>query len=219
MPDCFLGIDLGAETLKIAELTQAGNDLQWTRRALVEHHKEPGPQLLALLEGFGWESVHGAAASGRFGRLVRLPRIPVKQAQAAGCRFLHGDEPATVVSIGSHGFSVLELRASGAEVFRENSRCSQGTGNFLRQLVERFGLTVEEASEICADASEAGSPAGSVRARTGGPAKTRSTARARPGSRGASSGSVRRCTDRYRGPRAAHRNETGPRAGWRSSCT
>ncbi|HSD29875.1 MAG TPA: BadF/BadG/BcrA/BcrD ATPase family protein, partial [Vicinamibacteria bacterium] len=154
MPDRFLGLDLGAETLKIAELTRAGDGLRWTRRALVEHGKEPGPRLRTLLEGFGWESVRGAAVSGRFGRLVRLPRIPVKQAQAGGYRFLHGSGPATLVSIGSHGFSVLELRASGAEVFRESSRCSQGTGNFLRQLVERFGLGIEEASELCADVSD-----------------------------------------------------------------
>ncbi|MFH1573396.1 MAG: BadF/BadG/BcrA/BcrD ATPase family protein, partial [Acidobacteriota bacterium] len=38
----------------------------------------------------------------------------------------------------------------GLDVFRENSRCSQGTGNFLRQLVGRFSLTVEEAGELCA---------------------------------------------------------------------
>jgi predicted CoA-substrate-specific enzyme activase len=150
MPDRCLGIDLGAEALRVVELTRAGAELRWTRRALVEHHKEPGLRLLPLLAEFDWNSVRGAAVSGRFARLLRLPKVPVKQAQAAGYRFLHGDEPATVVSIGSHGFSVLELRASGAEVFRENSRCSQGTGNFLRQLVQRFGLTVEQASQICA---------------------------------------------------------------------
>jgi activator of 2-hydroxyglutaryl-CoA dehydratase/predicted nucleotide-binding protein (sugar kinase/HSP70/actin superfamily) len=147
----FLGLDLGAETLKIAELTRAGGKLCWTRRLLVEHEKEPGPRLQGLLSGLEWEGARGAAATGRFGRLVRLPLVPVKEAQAVGHRFLHGDGPATVVSIGSHGFSVLELRDSGVEVFRENSRCSQGTGNFLRQLVGRFGLTVEEASELCAD--------------------------------------------------------------------
>ena len=64
---------------------------------------------------------------------------------------MFGDEPATVVNIGSHGFTVLEVRGSGLTVFRENSRCSQGKGNFLRQLVERFSLTVEEASALCAD--------------------------------------------------------------------
>jgi activator of 2-hydroxyglutaryl-CoA dehydratase/predicted nucleotide-binding protein (sugar kinase/HSP70/actin superfamily) len=146
----FLGIDLGAETLKIAELTRSGGVLRWTRRAVAEHGKEPGPLLRSLLSGFAAESARGAAVTGRFGRLARLPLVPVKEAQAVGHRFLHGNGPATVASIGSHGFSVLELRESGVEVFRENSRCSQGTGNFLRQLVGRFGLTVEEASELCA---------------------------------------------------------------------
>jgi activator of 2-hydroxyglutaryl-CoA dehydratase/predicted nucleotide-binding protein (sugar kinase/HSP70/actin superfamily) len=76
--------------------------------------------------------------------------VPAPQAQARACRHFAGDQPATVVSIGSHGFSVLELRAGNVEVFRENSRCSQGTGNFLRQLVERFSLTIEEASSLAA---------------------------------------------------------------------
>ncbi|MGH7057677.1 MAG: BadF/BadG/BcrA/BcrD ATPase family protein, partial [Acetobacteraceae bacterium] len=66
-----------------------------------------------------------------------------------GARFLLGAEPATIVSIGSHGFSILALRENGTEIFRENSRCSQGTGNFLRQLVGRFSVTIEEASELC----------------------------------------------------------------------
>jgi hypothetical protein len=134
----FLGIDLGAETLKIAELTRSGEQLRWTRRLLVEHHKAPGPRLTALLRGLDWASVRGAAATGRLARLVRLTSVPTKQAQAAGYRFLRGKGPATLVSIGTRGFSVLELRESGVEVFRENSRCSQGS-NFLRQLVERFG--------------------------------------------------------------------------------
>ena len=154
MLERFLGIDLGAETLKIAELTRVGGELRFARRLLAEHHAQPGPRLQAVLCGLDWESVRGAEATGRFARLVRLPSVPVKQAQAAGYRFLHGDGPATLVSIGSHGFSVLELRESGVEVFRENSRCSQGTGNFLRQLVGRFGLTVEEASELCAGVSD-----------------------------------------------------------------
>ena len=63
--------------------------------------------------------------------------------------------PATLVSIGSHGFSVLELRGEGQEVFRENSRCAQGTGNFLRQLVERFDLDVEQAARLAAPVEQA----------------------------------------------------------------
>jgi len=146
-----LGIDLGAETIKVVELTRGDGAWHWTGRWLVEHAKQPGPRLLEILETSAWPGIAGAAVSGRLGRLVRLPRVPTKQAQARAYRFLFGEGPATLISIGSHGFSVLELREPGIEVFRENSRCSQGTGNFLRQLTERFGLDVAAASDLCAD--------------------------------------------------------------------
>jgi predicted CoA-substrate-specific enzyme activase len=145
-----LGIDIGAETVKVVEVTRGGDGRPVIgRRAVREHHKDPHGALLELLAGFDWTEVDAAAVTGRMSRQVRLPRIPVKQAQAAAHGHLSGDAPATVVSIGSHGFSVLELRSSNLEMFRENSRCSQGTGNFLRQLVERFGLTIDEASALC----------------------------------------------------------------------
>ena len=150
----FLGIDVGAETIKVLELTREDGALRVGRRALVEHGKRPGPVLLELLRDWDWDTVDGAAACGRLSRLVNLPRVPLKQAQAAGYRFRFDSQPATLISIGSHGFSVLELRPGGPEVFRENSRCSQGTGNFLRQLVERFSLAIGEASELCADVAE-----------------------------------------------------------------
>jgi activator of 2-hydroxyglutaryl-CoA dehydratase len=151
----FIGIDVGAESIKVVELERQEAGLRWTRRAAVEHHKEPGKVLTNLLTGWGWDAVDGAAVTGRLGRQVALMRVPAKQAQAAGYRFLLGAAPATIVSIGSHGFSVLELRDGAIEVFRENSRCAQGTGNFLRQLVERFDLTVEQAAELAAPVAEA----------------------------------------------------------------
>jgi len=149
-----LGIDLGAETIKVVELTLGTQGWQTGRRRCVDHDKDPGPRLLAVLEELDWPRVRAAVVTGRLSRLVRLPRVPAKQAQARAYRFLCDAAPATVVSVGSHGFSVLELRSSGAAVYRENSRCSQGTGNFLRQLTERFGLTVAEASTLCASVSD-----------------------------------------------------------------
>ncbi len=151
MDERFIGIDAGAETLKVAELVLRGGALLRSRTRLVEHGKEPAPRLLEVLAGWDWDGVAGAAVCGRLGRAFALPRVPEKQARAAGWRLLHPDAgPVTLVSIGSHGFSVLELRGRGVDVFRSNSRCSQGTGNFLRQLVERFGLTVGQASELTA---------------------------------------------------------------------
>lgn len=146
-----IGIDVGAETIKAVELVEENGVREWRKRVIVEHNKEPMEALRKLLLGMEFESADSAAVTGRMGRPVKLPKIPLKQAQATGFRFLFPDvSPATVVSIGSHGFSVLELRESQMEIYRENSRCSQGTGNFLRQLVERFNLSIEEASEICA---------------------------------------------------------------------
>jgi len=149
----FLGLDIGAETIKLVEVIRHGPDVHVGGREILEHGKKPGPALLEALRHWGWETVAGAAVSGRFAPQVRLPRIPAKQAQLRAYRHRFGQEPATIVNIGSHGFSVFEWRGNGLSFFRENSRCSQGTGNFLRQLVERFSLTVEEASLLCADVS------------------------------------------------------------------
>jgi len=150
----FIGIDIGAETLKAVELVRRDGSLFLTKRRLVEHNKRPGPALLAILSDWEWPSVQGAAVSGRLSRHVNLPHVPVKQAMTHGYRFFVPNQPGTVVALGSHGFSVLELRGSGLELLRENSRCAQGTGNFLRQLVERFSITMEEASEMCADVDD-----------------------------------------------------------------
>ncbi len=152
----FAGIDLGAETIKVAELWRARDGRAFVGRKLIaEHGKNPAAVLRDLLEQIGWATVEAAAVTGRLSVRSSLPRIPIKQAQRLAYRFLLGEQPGTVVSIGSRGFSVLELRGGGPEIFRENGRCSQGTGNFLRQLVERFSLTVEEASRLCASVDQA----------------------------------------------------------------
>jgi predicted CoA-substrate-specific enzyme activase len=151
VPQRFVGIDAGAETVKLVELRRDADGLRIERTEILEHAKNPGAVLQTALQDWDWPDAAGAAVSGRFSSQINLRRIPAKQAQLRGYRFLFGDEPATIVNIGSHGFTVLEVRGNGLTVFRENSRCSQGTGNFLRQLVERFSLTVEEASALCAD--------------------------------------------------------------------
>jgi predicted CoA-substrate-specific enzyme activase len=151
----FVGIDVGAEAIKLAEVAREGEGLRLIRHALVPHGKEPGPRLLDLLRVWDWDSVSGAVATGRLGRQLAVERIPTKQALLYGFRFLYGEEPATVVNIGSRGFSVLEIRAAGDPAYRESSRCAQGTGNFLRQLVERFGLGVEEAAALTEGVAEA----------------------------------------------------------------
>jgi predicted CoA-substrate-specific enzyme activase len=150
----YIGIDLGAETLKVAELIGTRGDWTLGRRQCLEHHKNPGGCLRAALEGMEWDGVHGAAVTGRLSRQIGLLRVPLQQALATGTRIRHGTEPITVISIGSRGFSALELRAPGREIFRENGRCAQGTGNFLQQLVGRFGLDVAQAASLAAEVAD-----------------------------------------------------------------
>ncbi len=156
----YLGVDVGAETLKLVELGRADGQWRVLRRCRMEHGKEPQALLLNLYKEWDGDALAGAALTGRLGRQFSLMRVPLQQAQSRAFRFLYPGTAGTVVSVGSHGFSVLEVRANGREVFRENSRCSQGTGNFLRQLTERFQLTVEEASVLCADVEHAAALSG-----------------------------------------------------------
>ncbi len=109
----FVGIDVGAETIKVAEVAREGDALRVVRRQVAAHGKDPGAKLVELLGAWEWDRVESAAVTGRLGRQVALERIPTKEAMLAGVRFVHGAEPVTVVSIGSRGFSVLEVRAGG----------------------------------------------------------------------------------------------------------
>ncbi len=156
----FLGVDVGAETLKLVELARVNGQWQIQRRCRLEHGKEPQPLLERLYREWGADALAGAALTGRLGRQFSLAHVPLQQAQSRAFRFQYPDTAGTLVSIGSHGFSVLEVRPNGREVFRENSRCSQGTGNFLRQLTGRFSLTVEGASTLCTDVEHAAALSG-----------------------------------------------------------
>jgi activator of 2-hydroxyglutaryl-CoA dehydratase/predicted nucleotide-binding protein (sugar kinase/HSP70/actin superfamily) len=152
----FIGVDVGAETVKVVELLRTGTGLETGRRIAVEHGKEPQSAVMKALAGLDWPTITGAAATGRLSRVLNLEQIPVQAAQAAALKLLlPGCQATMLISIGSRGFSVLELHEDGRTVFRENSRCSQGTGNFLRQLAERFDLPVEEAGLLAASASKA----------------------------------------------------------------
>lgn len=152
----FIGIDVGAETVKIAELKrEADGNAVIEKCVRVPHHKDPAGTLRRELAAFHYDEAVRVGVTGRLARLFNLPQIPEKEARVAGYRWTDCEKGAvTLVSIGSHGFSVLEVRENGQVVMRENTRCSQGTGNFLMQLVERFGLTVEEASKLCEDVDD-----------------------------------------------------------------
>jgi predicted CoA-substrate-specific enzyme activase len=144
-----VGIDMGAETAKVVTLGRRGDTLVLAGSRSMAHGKDPQAALAALLGGLDLGASPAVAATGRLGRVLGVNQVPTKAALRRGVRLVHPElESVTVISIGAHGFGVLELHSGGREHWQQNSRCSQGTGNFLAQLVARFGLTVEEASRL-----------------------------------------------------------------------
>jgi predicted CoA-substrate-specific enzyme activase len=146
---CYLGIDAGGEMVRAAVLEQEPSRparVVWLgTRAHDAKVRETVLELLAPIRSHRFDCI---GVTGRLAELIATPRVPVKQAQTEGFRLLFPDlEEATVVSIGSRRFSVLEIESRQHSVMRFGPRCSQGTGNFLTQLVERFGLTVAQAAE------------------------------------------------------------------------
>jgi len=150
----YLGIDIGAETVKLVVLDVSKDGVEWTGRTVRVHGGDPRLVLREVVaEAVAAPGeVGGAAVTGRMAGLTRLTVVPAPRAQERGVRFVHpGQSRVTVLDAGAHGFSVLEVHADAGRVFRENTRCSQGTGNFLAQLTGRFGLGVAEADRLAAD--------------------------------------------------------------------
>ncbi len=149
----YAGIDVGAETIKYVIINAP--DLTVISSATLEHHKcmaECLDQVFAQLKEAGVTQI---AVCGRFANHMTIRHYPKRAVQTRGLEHEFGSQQLTFVTIGCNGFSVLEKRGNGADIFRENARCSQGTGNFLRQLVERFDMDLAQADEQCDDVDQA----------------------------------------------------------------
>lgn len=149
----YAGIDVGAETIKVVVVD--GTPLRVSACRQMAHQKSIASALECVLEDLRAAGVDRVAVCGRFVNHVTLCHYPGQAVLKRGLKQLFGDGALTCVAIGCNGFYVLEKRGHGADVFRENARCSQGTGNFLRQLVERFDLDLPQADALCAEVTEA----------------------------------------------------------------
>jgi predicted CoA-substrate-specific enzyme activase len=145
-----LGIDVGTESIKMALVELVNQRWRLVASWHRSHGKHPAATIRGLLADVNLREVTCVAATGRMHSIVEAASLPAKAALKKAFGAVHQElEAATILNIGAHGFSVLELHANGQDYFRQNTRCSQGTGNFLSQLAERFGLSVSEASALC----------------------------------------------------------------------
>ncbi len=153
MSKWFAGVDVGAETVKYVIISSETFEI--VDRASFAHHKCMAECLENVFEVLRAKGCVGCAVCGRFANHLSLKHYPKRAVQTRGLDHEYGSRPLTFITIGCNGFSVLERRGHGADIFRENARCSQGTGNFLRQLVERFDMDLSEADIKCENVEEA----------------------------------------------------------------
>jgi activator of 2-hydroxyglutaryl-CoA dehydratase/predicted nucleotide-binding protein (sugar kinase/HSP70/actin superfamily) len=145
-----LGVDVGTDTIKVALVQSKAGKTSLLSYSARSHGKNLASAMRSLMADVNLTQVQGVAVTGRLGAIVDGLSLPSKAALRKGLRTLHPElKSATALSIGAHGFCVLELHENGRDYYCQNARCSQGTGNFLSQLVERFGLSVSEASDLC----------------------------------------------------------------------
>ena len=147
MNNLFAGVDVGAETIKYVVID--ASDLKIVETGSFEHHKCLAQCLEKVFESLKSCGAERVAVCGRFANHMQIRHYPKRAVQTRGLAHQFGDKPLTYVTIGCNGFSVLERRGNGADIFRENARCSQGTGNFLRQLVERFDMDLPQSDRLC----------------------------------------------------------------------
>ncbi|MBU1219387.1 CoA activase [Myxococcota bacterium] len=148
----YIGLDIGSESVKIVILEKNDYQINCTSRTVLEHNKNIAETLKIFFSTLDWDSINAVCATGRMAGILQCPSIPIPRALSAGFTYYNPDvENATIVNIGAHGFSVLEMRGSENQIYRENGRCSQGTGNFLRQLTGRFNLDVKTADDLAID--------------------------------------------------------------------
>jgi len=149
-PGRYLGIDVGAENVRLAVVEVSGTTSRVLDTTCLRHGGHARKSLADAAAAGALRGIAGAAATGRMASVLNMERVPVPRAMAGGFRAAHpAMDAATLVNIGSRGFGVLEMRTARAPTYRQNGRCSQGTGNFLCQLTTRLGLDVEEASRLC----------------------------------------------------------------------
>ena len=153
MNKIYAGIDVGAETIKYVIIQSP--ELNIIEYRSFEHHKCIADCLEQVFEILRDKRIEGCAVCGRFANHLEIKHYPKRAVQTRGLEHAFGDQQMTFVTIGCNGFSVLERRGNGADIFRENARCSQGTGNFLRQLVERFNKDLPTADIECENVQDA----------------------------------------------------------------
>jgi predicted CoA-substrate-specific enzyme activase len=153
----FIGLDAGSVSVKLVVLDREGNRL----KGFYQRHKgHPLKVALELLEketrgnGAGRDGV-SLSVTGSAGRLIAtalgLGFTNELVAQTYATRKLF-PRIRTIIELGGEDSKLIILGKNGIKDFSMNSVCAAGTGSFLDQQAERLRLSIEQFSELAANA-------------------------------------------------------------------
>jgi activator of 2-hydroxyglutaryl-CoA dehydratase/predicted nucleotide-binding protein (sugar kinase/HSP70/actin superfamily) len=153
------GVDLGKASAKfvLAGLTDDGK-LIVEKSETVVHQGDPLGAFSAWYRKDDVASCRALGATGLHADEIVPPAVtglPQDVCLEAALR-VRGDlkGPLNLVSVGARGYSVLARHGNGRVQFLENEKCSSGTGETMVKSAGRFGLELEEADRIAAEATE-----------------------------------------------------------------
>ncbi len=148
MNGIYAGIDIGSSAIRLVELKKEDSETLIINRLSAEHHNNPIAALKSLLESSDILRLSGIIVTGSLCGVTRFPQIPPKYARVKGFNYLHDTGNCVVISIGDKTNSILEIHDKHISSFHENSKCAQGSGNFLLNILSRFNIPKEELNSI-----------------------------------------------------------------------
>jgi predicted CoA-substrate-specific enzyme activase len=149
MSSNFLGIDIGALTVKLALVDETG---KLTKSAYKFHHGHP----LRALGEVGSETLNGTKArvaiTGSGANLISASNdvLSVNEVKAA-IEAVSQEFPQArnFIDVGGASLTLVRLDSKGQfRSYSSNSQCAAGTGSFLDEQATRLGLTYEAISKF-----------------------------------------------------------------------
>ncbi|MBE3577744.1 MAG: hypothetical protein IMX00_08640 [Limnochordales bacterium] len=165
MPAVFLGLDIGSATVKVAGIDEEARLLG---TPVYLRHDQFSSQVEALkfalrqyLDSLGQPvKVAGVGSTGSDRELTRsllgadLSRTEIF-AHAVGALHLTGGAVRSIIEIGGQDAKVIIFDDQGVpQYFNMNTICSAGTGEFLKQLADEAGITLDEFGKIALQSTQ-----------------------------------------------------------------
>ena len=144
MTDKYFGLDIGSSTIKMITLQSFDDQLRIINKISVEHFNDLTGTLKAIFQNQDLELISGICVTGSMSGSSKLYRIPSKYARLKGFKFLTDIDNCAVISIGHKTNSILEVREGKIQYYAENSKCAQGSGSFLLNILLRLKIPISE---------------------------------------------------------------------------